>query len=281
MVFRPSLVTPTRQHGYARGAWEAAYPSLWRGLVFAGIPSLGPTGGTLYDISGYQNHGALTNMDPATDWVVGENGYALDFDGGNDYVGHGDVLDFERTDQITIVCWMNPSSLTGQRAIASKMESSGNFRGWMFGPIDDEMRFFLRSVNSPQNKLSLRSDSILTTNSWQHIASTYDGSSNVSGVTLYFNGIVTTPAGPADDSLSTTIINSAPLNIGARNNGNSPFPGKIGFVLIYNRVLPPQEIQLLYIDPHALVRLATPFPVGVEAAVAAVSCGWLGAKYSF
>jgi len=43
-------------------------------------------GDTVYDKSGKGNDGALTNMDPGTDWVAGKYGYGLDFDGINDLV---------------------------------------------------------------------------------------------------------------------------------------------------------------------------------------------------
>ena len=46
------------------------YPSLWDGCVGAWAPSLGATGLTLRDESVFGNHGTLTNMDPASDWVV-------------------------------------------------------------------------------------------------------------------------------------------------------------------------------------------------------------------
>jgi hypothetical protein len=40
----------------------------------------------LLDRSGYGNHGTLTNMDAGTDWVGSQYGWALDFDGVDDYV---------------------------------------------------------------------------------------------------------------------------------------------------------------------------------------------------
>lgn len=72
----------------AYGPSECApeYAGLWEGLVGCWVPQMGPTGTTLLDLSGYGNHGTLTNMDPATDWVPGPNGWALDFDGYNDVI---------------------------------------------------------------------------------------------------------------------------------------------------------------------------------------------------
>jgi hypothetical protein len=56
------------------------------GLVGVWCPSLGPSGYTLLDRSGGGNHGVLTNMDAASDWVGTPGGWALDFDGSNDWI---------------------------------------------------------------------------------------------------------------------------------------------------------------------------------------------------
>jgi hypothetical protein len=60
--------------------------SLTDGLIGAWCPSLGPSGYTLLDRSGRGNHGTLTNMDAATDWVGGPGGWVIDGDGSNDRV---------------------------------------------------------------------------------------------------------------------------------------------------------------------------------------------------
>jgi len=67
-------------------ASRAVSPTVLNGLVGAWCPSLGPSGYTLLDRSGRGNHGALTNMDAASDWVGTPGGWALDFDGVNDNV---------------------------------------------------------------------------------------------------------------------------------------------------------------------------------------------------
>jgi hypothetical protein len=65
---------------------ESAHPDLWNGVVGYWAPCLGPTGLRLHDVSRYNNWGTLTNMDAATDWIVRNGQYALDFDGSNDWV---------------------------------------------------------------------------------------------------------------------------------------------------------------------------------------------------
>ena len=60
--------------------------NLLTGLVGAWCPSLGPSGYTLLDRSGRGHHGTMTNMDAGSDWVGTPGGWALDFDGSNDFV---------------------------------------------------------------------------------------------------------------------------------------------------------------------------------------------------
>jgi len=54
-------------------------PEQWDGLAFD-WPCQEGAGTKAFDVSGYGNHGTLTNMDPATDWVASPYGRALDFD---------------------------------------------------------------------------------------------------------------------------------------------------------------------------------------------------------
>ncbi len=78
----PSTITsprPSYAAGFARNAAQSENPGLWRGLVGLWAPSLGPTGLRLFDHSGFGNHGTLTNMDPASDWVATDEGWALEF----------------------------------------------------------------------------------------------------------------------------------------------------------------------------------------------------------
>lgn len=96
-----SSMPPSFSQGFARSAGEAASPAFWQALVGAWVPTLGPTGTTLYDLSGYSNHAALQNMEVGTDWVVAVppmSGYALET---------GDTAEFlEAPDRP----WLNPGS---------------------------------------------------------------------------------------------------------------------------------------------------------------------------
>jgi len=65
------------------------------------------------DASGNGHDGTLVNMDPDTDWVSGQAGLALDFDGTNDYVSVPDdaALDFG-TGDFSVAFWVFKRSST-------------------------------------------------------------------------------------------------------------------------------------------------------------------------
>ena len=119
-------IRPSYHQGYARNASESENPGSWLGLVGAWAPALGPTGSTLRDVSGNNNHGTLTDMDPATDWVISGNprlpGWALDFDGSNDYI---DIPSFNVAN-ITIEAWIFVSDVADQGGIVGKRVSGSD-----------------------------------------------------------------------------------------------------------------------------------------------------------
>jgi len=59
---------------------------------------------TVSDSSGLGFDGTMVNMD-TTDWVTGQEGYALDFDGTNDYVELGQGIAEQYSDKITLTTW--------------------------------------------------------------------------------------------------------------------------------------------------------------------------------
>ena len=89
---------------------------LAKGLVGLWLMNEGG-GNKVYDLSGNENHGTLTNMDPATDWVGGKDGPAIDFDGSDDYVDMGDVDTLEGLNAMSVCLWVNTNKTNTQRFI--------------------------------------------------------------------------------------------------------------------------------------------------------------------
>jgi len=103
---------------------------LERGLVGYWCPMLATTGPRLYDRSGRGNHGTLTNMDAASDWVNSKvrntAGRVLDFDGTNDAVIVPDRPSISITGTgLTLSAWVRQTGSTAYKQIFAKASGTG------------------------------------------------------------------------------------------------------------------------------------------------------------
>jgi hypothetical protein len=201
------------------------------------------------DASGNGNHGTISG---AT-FVTGRINQALSFDGVNDYVNVGDpangTLDLG-TGSFTIASWVRtPSSWwTGDayRAIVAKATSfsysptSTATNGWGF-LLGNNRRL---SLGLPGVSIVpiLSDTATLNTNTWYHMAVTYNASNNQ--VTYYINGIrlgtVKTSAEPVN------LNNSRSFRIGTESDGGRPLLARLDELAVWKRALTPTEITGLY-----------------------------------
>ena len=239
---------PSYKAGYAKNAGESASPHLWNGLVGAWIPSLGVTGETLRDVSGNRKNGTLNGMDAATDWVATSKGLALDFDAVDD------VADIA-----------SPPSITGDSATLAlwcKSDDSAFWRspgGYVTSGFDD-YRLTFRRLNTGRlqayayyssggrQSTGVYAISNSEFQSWNYYVVVASGGV----VYLYLNGAIVASggSGSGDLNLGTT------FTLGSQDSRSSGswWNGKISNVQVYNRALPPQEIQELYVDSLAPFR---------------------------
>lgn len=154
---------------------------------------------------------------------------ALSFDGTNDYVDCGNNSSVQITgNKITLEAWIYPTSWKTQiwqgNIIAKEQNGFGNDNGYM-----------LRAGNNGSLNLTLGSGSwselisntnVLSLNTWQHVAGTYDGSY----LRLYVNGnVVDSMAANINISNSTSL-----LYLGDNGSGARHFPGIIDEVRIWD-----------------------------------------------
>ncbi len=170
------------------------------------------------------------------------------FDGNNDYVDMGNVLNFDRLDPFTMSAWVKSNTNASSGMILSKQETSVNFRGYMFYiSSSNELKFSLRRQNQTYNRLQVTSTDLVTLGSWHNVVCTYDGSSTEAGFKFYIDGQDAGSNGSGStlgggSSLATTI----PLQIGARNSQYNFFDGNIDEVAIFNSELSSSDITTIY-----------------------------------
>ncbi len=259
-VQRPRPGIPSYETNFAGpDRLPPANPNLWDGLVYNWHGPLGVTGiGTddIKDTSGRQNHGTPSGMD-ASDWVMMQRGYVLQFDGDNDNgILVPDAASLDLTYQMTLAAWIYPQSVTGFQSIILKgnFNTAGNYALWMNGV---KLRAYRDAVGVETGAAAF------TINTWVHAALVFDGTN----VNYYING---KPHGSPVALASAGDVNASQLAIG-RSESVSPyeFTGFIESASAWNRDLDPNEIQQLFQDSHAIPRPMQRLFVGGGAAAPA------------
>ena len=166
--------------------------------------------------------------------LKGQNGgYALQFDGTDDFISIADnaSIDFTSGNSYTLEAWIYADVLTAAntgRAVLSKWNSS-----------DDS--YFIRV--SPDGSLVFDNlytvPGVITTNKWYHIACVYKTAPDAYRK-VFVNGV--------EKSLSGSVIsvndgNSEPLKIGRHNSFANDWDGKIDEVRIWNVARTVEEIR--------------------------------------
>jgi Concanavalin A-like lectin/glucanases superfamily len=170
---------------------------------------------------------------------------------------------FDGTTPFSACAWFNLSSLTfpsGQTlatVMANLSMASGN-PGWrmaIFGTgatPPGAMDIYLSS-NISTNVIHVTSN--LTTFSAGAVqlgCFTYDGTKTAAGVIPYINGAAVTPA-VVTNTLTGSIVSTAPLYIGSEIDAADWFPGALGRVRVYSRKLSASEISAMYAaGPNAI-----------------------------
>ena len=195
-----------------------------------------------YDYSKYMNNGTLydansTNSDGYTlpQWVNGKSGISLKFDGIDDYVEIGDVMDFNGTSSFSIAVWVKPQKSFWGRIISKETQNVNGRQGWLLvvDPSTTSITFERwRDDNGTGVGISI------VPNEWVHVVAVYDGSE----MKIYKNGELVNSL-PSTQSL---IDHTRPLTIGSHSEIHSFFNGTIDEVMIFNRSLTDNEVRALY-----------------------------------
>jgi hypothetical protein len=219
--------------------------NVWADLV--GYWKFDEGSGTIaYDSSGNGLDGTL-NGDPQ--WVAGQLGGALDFDGDDSVeIPHNPILSI--TNEITISAWTYMrGNASGELVIVSKggwaandlpyelTETPGGVIYWQF--YDDGGRDTCAPQSPPVEE-------------WHHIAATYDGQI----FKCYIDGVL------ADEwaYAGTMPENTASVTIGQRSRGGYYFNGMIDEVAIYDHALSEDEIPSIMMGVGGFGQASAPIP---------------------
>jgi len=189
-------------------------------------PSYPTTGTTWYNMGPNSLNATLTNGPSFQSGLI----Y---FDGTDDQAtiaGTSPALDI--TSQITMIAWVNPTTIGGSWQGIFLRQTVGDYELWMFG---NKLRYGLR-LNGTMYRDS--GNISLTANTWYMLAWTYDGST----VRLYVNAV-------ADSTFSRSgaiSTSDGTIYIGYSGFASERFNGYIAACQLYNKALSASEILKNY-----------------------------------
>jgi len=165
----------------------------------------------------------------------GRNGNSASFDGISDYVTiPGRILD--KRSRLSISIWVKIRSFTNSSIISiSNPTATRTTEFGLFTTQNRKIQFELDSASGT----NIIETPILNTNTWYHIAGTYDGSK----MKLYTNGILSDSRARTGSLLN---LNTLELNIGANSMKTELFNGEIDELDVYNRTLNESEVRSIY-----------------------------------
>ncbi len=183
-------------------------------------------------------------------WTAnGKAGSAASFNGLNGVVT-AQSSSLNALGQLTVSAWIKRQSLgeNNHGWIVGKASGGGNLpsAGWalLLTNSDGKTVSFVVDHANLHLEVVAKADSI-TLGAWNHVAVTWNGSSQASGVQMYINGAMVTTAYASNGSGSSVSDSNYALTIGNNPVGSRSFNGDIDDVMIANRVFSASEVQTL------------------------------------
>jgi len=190
------------------------------------------SGSSVIDLSGNSNNGSIFQ---ATWAGAGKFGSALNFDGSNDMVTVPDASSLDLTSGMTLEAWVRPTATSGWRTIMMK-EIPGELAYAMYArESSNRPSGWIRVNPTGGSSQSVGATPGLPTNTWTHVATTYNGST----MKLYVNGALRA----SKSQTGPMYTSSGPLTFGGNAVWGEYFAGRLDEIRIYNRALDQTEIQ--------------------------------------
>jgi len=195
------------------------------------------SGTKVCDSSPYHNNGSIIGAS----WVSGGFGYALRFDGYDDYVDCGKTSILNIAKAMTIELWIMPATVqeTGPHIGVVAKAQSGVSWSWQirYGnpTLNNQLGFQVNDLVKGGTWVSVKQD--LIPSIWYHVVCRFNGTY----ISMYLNGY-------EKDANSVSGMKSSNCNFYIGQDGwQNFFEGTIAEVKIYNRALTQEEIKEEYL----------------------------------
>lgn len=189
----------------------------------------------------------MNGFSPSTDWVT-DGGWALNFDGTNNYVVSSNGNQFEesvRDRQFSFSGWFKTATAGFGTVFSAGVTATSDPSIFLRADATNNtlLQFFIRNGAGTVN-FNITSTSAVNTDKWIHVAAINGGNGSV-GARLYINGIEEASQASYSGNTGTTWDR---FGIGAtiRNAISTYFNGCMDDVRLYNRALTASEVRSLY-----------------------------------
>ena len=168
----------------------------------------------------------------------GYSPYALDFDGVNDYLDCGTTTNYD-TGDLSVAIWVNASSSRTGTVYAFSNSGSPSFAGFDFVINTSNQIRIRRSTMTKSNETSFLTTGF-SSDTWQHLAFTYNESTNT--IKVFLNAVL------QDTSIGFTQTNTASkkLTIGSYKGTGNFFNGELSNAVIWNTELTSTQVTEIY-----------------------------------
>jgi hypothetical protein len=170
-------------------------------------------------------------------WTTGYYNGALDFDGSDDFVTTPDANDLD-LDHFTMMAWVRPTALsfTWRPIIFKSGVTREQYALYVSAGNSKPSVWAADPAGGPTDEVGVNCSSSVSTNTWVHVAGTYDGSN----LKIYKDGVLC-----GTQALTGTIpASTGDLKLGS---AGSLYPerlaGKIDAVKIFNGAMTQTQIQ--------------------------------------
>jgi hypothetical protein len=202
----------------------------------------GPGSVTAHDWSGRGNHGTLVELDPASAWVAGRAGLALDVRArGWVLVTPSATVDAIR-DRLTISAWVYlDGTIVDWGTAVSRQIGTTLLQHYHISLNQQEQpSLFVTTANAG---VLLIAPNRVARATWVHLAGVFDGAS----ARLYVDGAAVGER-PLDGTFAPDVT---PLVLAGNGNGvggvvSERFPGRVDEIMLYRRALGEEEIRQLH-----------------------------------
>ena len=190
------------------------------------------TGSIATDFSGNLHHGTIYGAQ----WTDGKFGKCLSFDGIDDRIEHGNILNLNYPFSLEV--WLNSTNTAESYAsFITKHQGGPTYHGYILRFQGATRKPHLQII-TPTGWAIIIADNPLSDNTWYHLLGTYDGTF----LRLYVNGA---PAATPVAFTQNLTVWGPTLYIGASSQGHF-FPGRLDEAFIHTRTLTPAEVLLRY-----------------------------------